>query len=1434
MRITLTIIMASLVMFAFAQQMPSTKVVPRNIQQHLDQGVFFQPVAPFSETVDPSRLQIPEEVKESGWGLLTDEAVLQTIVDNRPAYLKVTIPAIGKQDVTVLLYQANVTAPGFKSVYSDGMIEFETPGVHYRGMIEGDENSLVSFSFFRDHVMAIVSDSQGDFVLGPLENQSSSGIHLFYDDRSIESKNPFTCGMEELDHSGVTRPDEQPGGQRSPGDCVKVYWEVNYNVYQDKGVNTLSYITGLLNQVYILYANYGIEVTASEIFIWNTPSPYTGPNSGNFLDQFRNAKNGVYNGDLAHLLGYGGGGGVAYLDVLCNKYWGVAYSGITGSYNNVPTYSWSVMVTAHELGHNLSSPHTHSCNWNGNNTRLDNCGGNAGYPEGNCNNNPPDPPTGGTVMSYCHLRPVGINLAEGFGTQPATLILNRINAVNCLTTCGAAPCTFTITCPPNTTVNCGPNPLPASSGNATIQITSGSCSPTLSYSDNNAGLILCNGTGSFIRTFSATDNGNTQTCSQTITKVDNTPPVISGTANNLTINCNSPVPAAPILTASDNCGPASIFMTESISGTTCGYTITRLWTASDDCGNTSTRQQVVNVVDTTPPIARCKSGHKVYLNQAGEATLSPGDIDDGSSDACSSITLAVAPTTLTCANLGNAPVTLIVTDGCNNVGTCNTTVEVIDALKPHMACKGLDIYLDDTGNPVSVDPADIDNGVTDNCGVILLELSQTTFGCDDIGENNVKLIARDLSDNSNECSATIRVYDLIPPTFSYFPPDVTVYCTEDEASEEPIAADNCEVVSTGMTDSQELVPGGPAGSYLVRRSWWAVDKAGNDVTAEQRVVVLPDGQMVTLCNDNIVTAPSKAPVQAYWDAPKVDDICNGSYAMTQMEGPASGSYFNPGTRTRITYGYQDSWGTRYECAFHVEVPGINDDYQVHIQQADADCGDHLIESCTISDVSGASLNWTPKGSGIPVEYSLQPGATLEKYANGTALLTGSWRDAGGTNGWDGTLWFHHRRSYDGWTQAGGQANQPSADVDNWQFFEVNASASLFAGVGNLDTMRIQASPNHVGKGLQLGNGANGSPGQGGWCAIAGRNMNNVFVGRGELAFNQNCSNTNLIVDAAEVVSLNGADFPTTWLNGVMGPELGNAAPGNWSVQVEDENGQVHNHTFALVAPTGCTLLWEDACRELNSTWEATAWQISTYQNGSADRAVDGNTDGDFGNGSVTSTLAGWQNWWSADLQGNYNIESVRIWPRTDGNHSGLDPFYVLVSADPIPDLAPEQLLTTAGIRAIRHEGPMNEAWRMPVGLTGRYIKVQLAEEGRLMLAEVEALVCQDDRLDPIPGAPIWPNGPGNANGDKVATVSDLAAWPNPASDELNIYIHQSRVAATSVTILSMTGQQVYRQDLPDAREHQLRIPVGQWLSGMYTVVLSGTEGIQTQWVQVQH
>jgi hypothetical protein len=87
-----------------------------------------------------------------------------------------------------------------------------------------------------------------------------------------------------------------------------------------------------------------------------------------------------------------------------------------------------VMVITHEMGHLMGSNHTHACVWNGNNTAIDGCAA----VEGDCAR-PGNPPTGGTIMSYCHLQGVGINFNKGFGPQPTAVILNKIaNAGSCL------------------------------------------------------------------------------------------------------------------------------------------------------------------------------------------------------------------------------------------------------------------------------------------------------------------------------------------------------------------------------------------------------------------------------------------------------------------------------------------------------------------------------------------------------------------------------------------------------------------------------------------------------------------------------------------------------------------------------------------------------------------------------------------------------------------------------------------------------------------------------------------------------------------------------------------------------------------------------------------------------------------------------------------
>jgi hypothetical protein len=216
---------------------------------------------------------------------------------------------------------------------------------------------------------------------------------------------------EEIRHSST--------GSRALTDCVRLYLEVDYDIYTNKGSSVISvnnYIGGLFNQVNTLYANEQINTVVSEILVWTQPSPYTSTTSDGMLNAFANQRQG-FNGDLGMLLSYKASGGIAWVNGLCrsNPDFSLSYSGIHSTYQNVPTYSWSVEVCAHEFGHLLGSQHTHACVWNGNNTAIDGCN----TPEGSCPN-PGLPPaaTGGTIMSYCHLTSVGIKFSNGFGTQP--------------------------------------------------------------------------------------------------------------------------------------------------------------------------------------------------------------------------------------------------------------------------------------------------------------------------------------------------------------------------------------------------------------------------------------------------------------------------------------------------------------------------------------------------------------------------------------------------------------------------------------------------------------------------------------------------------------------------------------------------------------------------------------------------------------------------------------------------------------------------------------------------------------------------------------------------------------------------------------------------------------------------------------------------------
>lgn len=360
------------------------------------------------------------------------------VLGARPATMAMSLPAPGGT-VTLELERWDPLADDFVVTTSSGATAELDAGVHYKGRIQGSSQSVAGMSVFRDEVVVMASDVRGTLVMGRLKN-ADEGTMVVYWDRDLVVDNPLACGVQ--DNGPPIHPSrlEEPSGERTTK-CVKLYWEVNYPIFQDKGSvsATTNFVTALFNQVAILYDNDGIDVQLQQVLVWDTPSPYTGPTSGDYLDQFFNNLT-TYNGDLAGLLSYGGGGGIAWVDVLCysDPRYRSAYSGISEFFVNVPTYSWSVMVIAHEHGHNMGSPHTHSCAWNGNGTAIDGCGVLYSGDNGGCAMGP-IPSAGGTVMSYCHLYAgVGINLSLGFGPQPHNLLMNSINASSCLAQCGQA------------------------------------------------------------------------------------------------------------------------------------------------------------------------------------------------------------------------------------------------------------------------------------------------------------------------------------------------------------------------------------------------------------------------------------------------------------------------------------------------------------------------------------------------------------------------------------------------------------------------------------------------------------------------------------------------------------------------------------------------------------------------------------------------------------------------------------------------------------------------------------------------------------------------------------------------------------------------------------------------------------------------------------
>ncbi len=229
--------------------------------------------------------------------------------------------------------------------------------------------------------------------------------------------------------------------------------------------------------------------------------------------------------------------------------------------------------------------------------------------------------------------------------------------------------------------------------------------------------------------------GNKGTGTAQVTVVDPILPIAF--TRNITVQLNaagtvSILPSDINNGSTDNCSIASYTLSKStFNCSNVGQNIITL-TATDASGNNSIPVNATVIVqDVTAPVVLTKT-FTAQLDAAGTVTITPTDVNNGSSDSCGIATYAISKSIFTCANVGENIIILTVTDVNGNVNQAFAKVIVVDSVKPIVVAKDIELVLD--GNSVSITPEDVFVSATDACGVDVhsYSLSQDTFTIVDV------------------------------------------------------------------------------------------------------------------------------------------------------------------------------------------------------------------------------------------------------------------------------------------------------------------------------------------------------------------------------------------------------------------------------------------------------------------------------------------------------------------------------------------------------------------------------------------------------------------------------------------------------------------------------------------------------------------------------
>jgi hypothetical protein len=361
---------------------------------------------------------------------------------------------------------------------------------------------------------------------------------------------------------------------------------------------------------------------------------------------------------------------------------------------------------------------------------------------------------------------------SGAGNMTVTLTVTDVNGLT-------NTCTFTvtkvdntppsITCPATQTLELGAN-CTATLPNYTSLATTGDNCGVQSVTQSPAAGTPVSGAGNMMVTLTVTDvNGLTNTCTFTVTKVDNTAPSITCPATQTLVlgaNCTATLPNyTSLATTGDNCGVQGVTQSPEAGTSVSGAgNLTVTLTVTDLNGLTNSCTFTVAKVDNTPPSINCPTPKTLVVGANCTATLPNYTSLAPTGDNCGVQSVTQSPEAgTTVSGVGNTTVTLTVTDVNGLTNSCTFTVTKMDETPPTVVCKNTTVFLNAAGN-YTLQAADVFNATasSDNCSGVLTvtNISPATVSCAQIGQTiPVTVTVEDAAGNSTTCTAQITVQE---------------------------------------------------------------------------------------------------------------------------------------------------------------------------------------------------------------------------------------------------------------------------------------------------------------------------------------------------------------------------------------------------------------------------------------------------------------------------------------------------------------------------------------------------------------------------------------------------------------------------------------------------------------------------------------------------